>query len=137
MSAQFVSLLLLLALASLSGCNALREPSSAHTSAPYEPTALIIADESRPLTVEELAAQRPAIVAYLVKRGYLKTADAIVDNPAQASRIIRVILSPSGSFRITEFTLGNRARRIMTSSFTPERPSGDTHYNRAGRREGR
>lgn len=133
MHAQPAALILLLALAPLAGCNALREPSSAHTTAPYEPTALIIADESRPLTVEELAAQKPAIVAYLVKRGYLETADAIVDNPAQASRIIRVILSPSGSFRITEFTLGNRARRIMTSSFAPGRSPGEAHYQRPGR----
>lgn len=137
MSVQPLALFLLLTLASLAGCNALREPSSAHTAAPYEPTALIIADETRPLTVEELAAQRPAIVAYLVRRGYLETPDAIVDNPAQASRIIRVILSPSGSFRITEFTLGNRARRIMTSSFAPDRTPGDAHFEKPDRPQDR
>lgn len=112
-------LTLILALGWLAGCNTVSDVNSARTAAPFEPTALIIADETGPLTADELATHRPKIIQYLVSRGYLKTPDALVDNPALASRFIRVILSPGGGFRITEFTLGNRARQIITTSFYP------------------
>lgn len=115
---------LALAAAALPGCNSTLDTTQARTAAPFEPTALFIVDETRPLTVEELAAQRPAIVGYLVRRGYLESPGALVDNPALASRIIRVILSPSGSFRISEFTLGNRARHIVTTRIIPGHSDG-------------
>lgn len=131
MSAKLAALLLLLASASFVGCGTVQDASSARTSAPFEPTALIIADESGPLTADELATHRPAIIEYLVRRGYLETPDTLVDNPALASRFIRVILSPGGSFRITEFTLGNRARQIITTSYYPGH-SDDYHDARYG-----
>lgn len=121
-----------IAIAGLTGCSTVREPSRARTAAPFEPTALIIADERGPLTADELAAHRPAIIQYLVNRGYLESPDALVDNPAVASRFIRVILSPGGSFRITEFTLGNRARHITTTSFIPGHSDDYGEYGRHG-----
>lgn len=127
-----LSLAIAFAVAGLTGCNTMMEPSRARTSAPYEPTALIIADETGPLTADELAAHRPAIIQYLVSRGYLETPDALVDNPAAASRFIRVILSPGGSFRITEFTLGNRARQVITSSYIPGHSDDYDGYGRYG-----
>lgn len=111
--------LLALAAALLAGCSTMLDKSQARTSAPFEPTALIIADEDGPLTADELELRRPAIISYLVSRGYLSNRSALVDNPAEASRFIRVILSSGGGFRITEFTLGNRARQIVTSSYIP------------------
>jgi hypothetical protein len=131
MPAKLAAFLLLLSCLTFVGCGHLQETTSARTSAPFEPTALIIADETGPLTADELAAHRPAIVAYLVRRGYLETPEALVDNPALASRFIRVILSPGGSFRITEFTLGNRARQIITTSYYPGH-SDDYHDARYG-----
>lgn len=113
--------LLALALASVAGCQRVAEPARHQTRAPFEPTALIIADERGPLDADELARRRPAVIQYLVSRGYLSSPDALVDNPAQASRFIRVVFSPGGSFRITEFTLGNRARQIHTTSSLPGR----------------
>ncbi len=121
MNAKPLSFLFALALACtlLAGCQTVLDATQARTAAPFEPTALIIADEDGPLTADELALRRPAIISYLVNRGYLDTPNALVDNPAAASRFIRVILSAGGGFRITEFTLGNRARRIVTSSYIP------------------
>ncbi len=126
---------LALAWALLAGCSTMSDTSRAHTRAPYEPTALIIADEHGPLSADELDLRRPAIINYLVNRGYMNSPDALVDNPAEASRFIRVILSADGGFRITEFTLGNRARQIVTSNHIPGHSDssyssrGYTHYS--------
>lgn len=112
-------------LACLAGCQSRVEaPPAAQTRAPFEPTAIIIADERGPLDADELARRRPGIIQYLVSRGYLQSPDAVVENPALASRFIRVVLSPGGSFRITEFTLGNRARQIQTTTGRSLRPTG-------------
>ncbi|HYC70115.1 MAG TPA: hypothetical protein VEB66_02850 [Opitutaceae bacterium] len=119
MTGKLAALALLVASAWLAGCTTVQDASSARTAAPFEPTLLIIADERGPLTADELAAHRPAIVDYLVRRGYLESPDEVIDNPALASRFIRVILSPGGSFRITEFTLGNRARQVITAGYYP------------------
>jgi len=117
------ALLLATGLATLAGCQHVVAPPTPQTLAPFEPTAIIIADERGPLDADELARRRPGIIQYLVARGYLQSPDAVVDNPALASRFIRVVLSSGGGFRITEFTLGNRARQIHTTSGLLIRPA--------------
>lgn len=134
MNAKPLPFLFALALACtlLAGCQTMLDTTQARTAAPFEPTALIIADESGPLSADELAARRPAIISYLVSRGYLSDPGALVDNPADASRFIRVILSAGGGFRITEFTLGNRARQIVTSSYIPGHSDSYAHSSGYG-----
>jgi hypothetical protein len=112
------------AVLSIAGCGQATSPTIAQTRAPTEPTALIIADEGGPLSAEAMAIRRPMVVQYLVSRGYISSPDDLVDNPAGASRFIRVVFAPGGGFRITEFTLGNRSRQMLFSGFAPERPGG-------------
>ena len=86
------------------------EPPPAYAPQPDLPTALVIVVEGE-CTQEEYRMRRSEIVNYLIDRGYIASENDLVNDPADASRIIRAIVRNGG------FTLS-----VFNQSRAPEPP---------------
>ena len=76
-------------------------PQPAYAPQPYLPTALVIVVEGE-CTQEEYRMRRSDIINYLIERGYIGSENDLVSDPAEASRIIRAIVS-NGGFTLSVF----------------------------------